>query len=123
VLETPQFDVIVVGARCAGAPLATDLANRGMKVCLVERARMPSEVPSTHMIHPCGVARLARLGLMDKLLATGAPPLDHGSFVIDSTRLSAGPNQMNRFEAPWLCIRRVTLDALLVEADGAGLRA
>ncbi|MGH9097400.1 MAG: FAD-dependent oxidoreductase, partial [Acidimicrobiales bacterium] len=88
-LETAEFDVIVVGARCAGAPLATDLANRGMKVCLVERARIPSEVPSTHMLHPCGVARLARLGLMDKLLATGAPPLDNGSFVVDSGRLNA----------------------------------
>ena len=122
-LETAQFDVIVVGARCAGAPLATDLANRGMKVCLVERARIPSEVPSTHMIHPNGVARLARLGLMDKLLATGAPPLDHGSFVIDSARLRAEPDLMKRFEAPWLCIRRLTLDALLIEAaEEAGAR-
>lgn len=115
-LKAAQFDVIVVGARCAGAPLAADLAARGMKVCLVERARFPSEVPSTHLLHPGGVARLARLGLMDKLLATGAPPLDHGSFVIDSVRLSAEPDVMSRFEAPWLCIRRVTLDALLIEA-------
>ena len=124
-LETPEFDVIVVGGRCAGAPLAADLAARGMNVCLVERARFPSEVPSTHMLHPCGVARLARLGLMDKLLATGAPPLCHGAFVIDSARLSAGPDVMSRFEAQWLCIRRITLDALLIEAAeqaGAGVQ-
>lgn len=118
-----QFDAIVVGARCAGAPLAADLAGRGLRVCLVDRGRFPSEVPSTHMIHPCGVARLARLGLMDQLLATEAPPLTRGSFVMDDVRIIAGPEVMARFEAPWLCIRRVVLDTLLARAaEEAGAR-
>jgi menaquinone-9 beta-reductase len=118
-----QFDVLVVGGRCAGAPLAADLAGRGLRVCVVDRARFPSEVPSTHMIHPCGVARLARLGLMDRLLATGAPPLTRGSFVVDHVRIRAEPEVMARFEAPWLCIRRVVLDTLLIEAaEEAGAR-
>jgi flavin-dependent dehydrogenase len=111
-----EFDVIVVGARCAGAPLATDFARRGLRVCLADRARFPSEVPSTHMVHPSGVARLGRLGLMDQLRATGAPSLDHGTFVIDDARLAMEPEVAARFEAPWLCIRRVVLDQLLVDA-------
>lgn len=111
-----QFDVVIVGARCAGAPLAADLAARGMTVALVERARFPSEVPSTHMIHPCGVARLARLGLMDALLATGAPPLLRGSFHVDDVRLSGRPEVVASFEAPWLCIRRHVLDPILAQA-------
>src|ERR1700716_2335532 len=112
---TDSFDVIVVGARCAGSPLAAWLASRGLRVCVLDRARFPSEVPSTHMLHPSGVARLERLGLLDKLLATGAPPLDQGSFVIDDVRLEMDGRIAKRFEAPWLCVRRVTLDSLLVE--------
>src|SRR6266851_2290945 len=115
-LVNEDFDVIVVGARCAGSPLAASLATRGMRVCLVDRARFPSEVPSTHMIHPSGVASLGRLGILDRLLATGAPPLDRGCFVIDDVRLESDPAVAARFEAPWLCIRRVVLDSLLVEA-------
>jgi menaquinone-9 beta-reductase len=38
------FDVIVVGARCAGSPLATLLARRGLKVALVEQASFPSRM-------------------------------------------------------------------------------
>jgi 2-polyprenyl-6-methoxyphenol hydroxylase-like FAD-dependent oxidoreductase len=71
---TENFDVIVVGARCAGSPLTASLAARGVRVCLLDRAGFPSEVASTHMIHPSGVARLERLGVLDKMLATGAAP-------------------------------------------------
>ena len=68
------------------------------------------------MIHPCGVARLAELRLMEKLLATGAPPLVRGGFVVDDVRLEMRPEMAARFEAPWLCIRRIILDQLLMEA-------
>lgn len=111
-----SFDVVVVGARCAGAPLALDLSRRGLRVCLVDRASFPSEVPSTHLIHPCGTARLAELGLSARLLATGAPPLTCGSFVVDDVGLEMRPEVAARFEAPWLCIRRAVLDQILVEA-------
>lgn len=40
-----RFDVVVVGARWAGSPLATMLARRGLSVCLVDRAQFPSETP------------------------------------------------------------------------------
>jgi 2-polyprenyl-6-methoxyphenol hydroxylase-like FAD-dependent oxidoreductase len=113
------FDVVVVGARCAGSPLAAFLARRGVRVCVVDRARFPSEIPSTHMIHPTGVALLADLGLLDGLLATGAPPLERGGFVVDDVRLGLEPAIARRFEAPWLCIRRETLDLLLIEAAQA----
>ncbi len=110
-----DFDVIVVGARCAGSPLATLLARAGLKVCVLDRARFPSEVPSTHMLHPAGVAILDRLGVLGKVLATGAPPLEHGSFHFDDVRVEGGPAVLGSFGAPWLCVRRVTLDSLLVE--------
>lgn len=94
-------------------------------MCLLDRSGFPSEVPSTHMIHPSGVARLERLGVLDKMLASWAPPLDRGTFTIDDVRIEADPALMKRFGAPWLCVRRITLDSLLVQAAeeaGAQLR-
>ena len=109
-----SFDVIVVGARCAGSPAAMLLARRGHKVLLVDRATFPSDTVSTHLIHPPGVAALARWGLLERLVATGCPPVpsyrfDLGPFAItgspgtDGNRVSYGP-------------RRTVLDKLLVDA-------
>lgn len=109
--------MVVVGARCAGSPLAIRLARAGLRVCIVDRARFPSEVPSTHLIHPNGTARLADLGVLDRVLATGAPPFNQGAFVFDDVRLEGDRALIEAFATPWLCVRRVTLDAILV--DGA----
>jgi flavin-dependent dehydrogenase len=46
-----QYDAIVVGARCAGAPTAMLLARRGYRVLVVDRAKFPSDTLSTHVIH------------------------------------------------------------------------
>lgn len=45
-----MYDVIVVGARCAGSPVAMLLARRGHRVLLVDRSTFPSDTPSTHDI-------------------------------------------------------------------------
>jgi 2-polyprenyl-6-methoxyphenol hydroxylase-like FAD-dependent oxidoreductase len=113
------FDVVVVGARCAGAPLATMLARAGMRVCLVDKDRFPSDTVSTHGIQPCGVQVLERLGVLDSLLQL-APPMvrgrmvfDDGVAVIDDIVAIAG--------APLLSVRRPALDEILVRhAQEAG---
>jgi flavin-dependent dehydrogenase len=43
-----EFDVVVVGARCAGSPLAALLARGALSVALVERATFPRDTLSTH---------------------------------------------------------------------------
>ncbi len=63
-----RFDVIIVGARCAGSPLATLLARAGVSVCLVDRARFPSDTASTHGVQPSGVKILERLGVLEPLV-------------------------------------------------------
>src|SRR6059058_3651556 len=70
-----MYDVIVVGARCAGSPTAMLLAGNGHRVLLVDKARFPKDTVSTLYIHQPGVARLERWGLLDRLRATGCPPL------------------------------------------------
>ncbi len=119
------YDAIVVGARCAGSALAAHLARAGYRVLLLDRDTFPSDMTmSTHMVHQRGVACLARLGLRDELVATGAPPIDRVSLDFGPLSLTATapPVDGERFGfAP----RRILLDRILVRAAtraGAELR-
>ena len=95
------------------------LARRGLSVCLVDRAQFPSETPSTHVIQPCGVQLLDQLGLLETVLAAGGVRLNQLTMVIDdAVRIEAVLDEANSARAS-LCVRRVTLDALLVEAAAA----
>jgi menaquinone-9 beta-reductase len=113
-----RFDVVVVGARCAGSPLATMLAGRGLRVCLLDRSRFPSDTLSTHLIQPCGVEVLERLGLLEPMLEAGAARVDHFTLVSDGVRIEADTDA-ETFGAPSLCLRRIKLDQLLIEAAAA----
>jgi flavin-dependent dehydrogenase len=126
----PQFDVVIVGARCAGAPLASLLARRGLRVCVLDRTHFPSDTPSTHVIQPNGVAVLDRLGVLDRLITADAAVLDRGTLVYDDVRLEADIAARRFPGAPLdgagVCVRRLVLDALLAEAAaaaGADVRA
>ena len=70
-----MYDAIVVGARCAGSPTAMLLARNGHKVLLVDRAEFPSDTLSTHYIHQSGAAYLKRWGLLERIVAAGAPAI------------------------------------------------
>lgn len=59
-----MYDVIIVGARVAGASSALLLARRGLKVLCVDKAGFPSDTLSTHRIQVTGVARLKRWCLL-----------------------------------------------------------
>lgn len=109
------YDVIVVGARCAGSPTAMLLARQGYRVLVVDRSTFPSDTVSTHFIHAPGVDALRRWGLLDTIVATGCPPVDTYSFdfgpiTISGTPLPAG--ESSTAYAP----RRTVLDTLLVDA-------
>ena len=74
------YDAIVVGARCAGAPIAMLLAAAGHRVLVVDKATFPSDTVSTHMIHAPGVAALRRWGLLGEVVASGCPPIETYTF-------------------------------------------
>jgi flavin-dependent dehydrogenase len=117
------YDVIIVGARCAGSSLARLLARDGAKVLLVDRSALPSEIPHGHFIHRDGPRRLQRWGLLDDVAALCTPIteqlIDLGDFPlvcrdlrVDGAAWGYGP-------------RRAPLDLLLAEAAvaaGAELR-
>ena len=73
-------DVVVVGARCAGAATALLLAQAGHRVVVVDRSRPTTETNSTHSLVRGGVVQLARWGLLEDVVATGAPPIRSVSF-------------------------------------------
>jgi 2-polyprenyl-6-methoxyphenol hydroxylase-like FAD-dependent oxidoreductase len=64
-----SYDAVVVGARCAGSPVATRLAEQGWKVLLVDREPPPADTLSTHCLFPNTLARLAELGAMERIEA------------------------------------------------------
>jgi 2-polyprenyl-6-methoxyphenol hydroxylase-like FAD-dependent oxidoreductase len=108
------YDAIIVGARCAGSPTAALLARKGYRVLVVDKATFPSDTVSTHVLHPLAVAALARWGLLDRLTATGCPPIDTYTFDFGPFTLSGAPGTDASPVA--YCPRRTVLDKLLVDA-------
>lgn len=95
------------------------LARSGLSVCLLDRASFPSDTPSTHGIQPPGVKILDRLGVMDRLLEV-TRPVEDGVVAIDEIRIEVR-GIARILGAPMLNVRRVTLDAILLDAAaGAG---
>jgi 2-polyprenyl-6-methoxyphenol hydroxylase-like FAD-dependent oxidoreductase len=113
-MGTNEYDAIVVGARCAGSPTAMLLARKGYNVLLVDRTTFPSDTVSTHIVHPQGVAALRRWGLLDRLVATGCPPIDTYSFDFGPFVIEGSPGTPDSPVA--YCPRRTVLDAMLVDA-------
>ncbi|HTJ70648.1 MAG TPA: NAD(P)/FAD-dependent oxidoreductase [Actinospica sp.] len=110
-----MYDVIVVGARCAGSPAAMLLARRGYRVLAVDRARFPSDTPSTHFLHTPAVARLQRWGLLDRVLATGCPPITRIVWGMNDTLLEGPPPAHDGIDYA-IGPRRTVLDKILVDA-------
>jgi 2-polyprenyl-6-methoxyphenol hydroxylase-like FAD-dependent oxidoreductase len=110
-----MYDVIVVGARCAGAPTAMLLARKGYHVLLVDKATFPSDTMSSHFLQTRGVVCLKRWGILERLIATECPPIR--SMIID-----AGPALFTDAVPPTdgvdVCYapRRIILDHILVNA-------
>jgi flavin-dependent dehydrogenase len=80
----------------------------------VDRASFPSDTVSTHLLHPPGVASLGRWGLLERLVATGCPPIDTYAFDFGPFSISGAPGTD---DAPVAYgPRRTVLDKLLVDA-------
>src|SRR5689334_12450214 len=110
-----MFDVLVVGARCAGAPLAMLLARRGYKVLAVDKANFPSDTLSTHFIWHAGLARAKRWGLLEGLCGLGAPPVRRGTLNTGPFELAGTPPPLDGVDFA-IAPRRTVLDAFLVNA-------
>ena len=112
-----MYDAIVVGARCAGSPTAMLLARKGYRVLLLDRSTFPSDIMSTHYIHPPGVARLERWGLLDRLRASNCPPISSVTLHFGELVFSPPPFESRGLPETY-CPRRTVLDKILLDALG-----
>ena len=110
-----MYDAIVVGARCAGAPLAMLLARQGRRVLLVDRSLFPSNKMSTHLMKRAGLARLKAWGLLDRVLAAGAPHLEQWDYNYQGTRILGNFEPVDGLDFE-LATRRLELDSILIDA-------
>jgi 2-polyprenyl-6-methoxyphenol hydroxylase-like FAD-dependent oxidoreductase len=112
-MTTREYDVIVVGARSAGAPTAMLLARAGHRVLVVDRATFPSDTVSTHLVHPPGVEAWERWGVLDRIVASGPPPIHTYAFDFGPFTISGSPGHDGAVSyAP----RRTVVDKILVDA-------
>ncbi|HEX6359297.1 FAD-dependent monooxygenase [Actinophytocola sp.] len=109
-----RYDAIIVGARVAGATLATLLARAGRRVLLVDRDRFPSDTVSTHMMFPDTLHRLDELGVLRRLQAEHRIPFVHFGWRVHGHQVGGDFTPVGRFDRG-ACVRRIVLDAALVD--------
>ena len=73
--QDPEYDVLIVGGRAAGASLALLLARQGRRVIIADRDEFPSDTMSTHFMSSVAVGGLHRLGVLGDILAAGFRPI------------------------------------------------
>lgn len=108
--DTDQYEVVIVGARVAGAATALLLARAGHRVLVVDRARRGSDTLSTHALMRPGVHQLERWGLLERLIERGTPPQQRVVFHYGDEQVPI--EVADALYAP----RRTVLDPLLVAA-------
>jgi 2-polyprenyl-6-methoxyphenol hydroxylase-like FAD-dependent oxidoreductase len=114
-ISRDRHDVVIVGARAAGAATALLLGRLGYDVVLVDRAVFPADTVSTHQLARTGVVALHRWGMLERVSAGGAPAIRRVTFsaagesVTRTIKLKSG---VDFLVAP----RRYLLDTLLAEA-------
>lgn len=110
-----MYDAIIIGGGVAGAASATLLARRGLRVLVTDRTALPAPAVSTHFFGPTVLTALDELGLLDQVLATGAPPLRRWHLEVEDGYYG-GP-MLPRSAHPYnLCVRRETLSSILLDA-------
>ncbi|MCL6284927.1 FAD-dependent monooxygenase [Ruegeria sp. 2012CJ41-6] len=87
VFSRPQYDAVIIGARCAGAATALLLARAGARVLLVDREDGSQDTLSTHALTRPAVSLLNDWGLLRRITA-GTPMVrqtrfQYGGDVVD----------------------------------------
>jgi len=110
-----DFDVVVVGARCAGAATALLLARRGLRVLAIDRGRYGSDTVSTHALMRAGVVQLSRWGVLEGIKAAGTPVVRSTSFHYGDEVVAVQIKPQHDIDGLY-GPRRTVIDRLLVDA-------
>lgn len=109
-----EYDVVIVGARCAGASTAMLLARRGLRVLAVDRSSYGADALSTHALMRGGVVALRRWGVLDAVRAR-TPAIRTTAFHYGSESVTIPIKPRDGVDALY-APRRTHLDAVLVDA-------
>jgi len=113
--NTPHYDVIIAGARCAGAATALLLARQGVRVLVLDKSRYGTDTLSTHALMRGAVVQLHRWGLLPAVAGAGTPPVRSTSFHLADGVTTIQVKPKHGVEALYAPRRRV-LDAILADA-------
>lgn len=112
---TQRFDVLIVGARCAGAATALLLARKGLRVLAIDRGDYGQDTLSTHALMRGAVLQLHRWGLLPRLLEFGTPAIRSTTFHYAEEAIEIAIRPADGLEALY-APRRTVLDTILVDA-------
>ncbi|HSF07096.1 MAG TPA: FAD-dependent oxidoreductase [Methylomirabilota bacterium] len=116
---TTRADVVVVGAGPAGAATAILLAERGLEVVVLDRARFPRAKLCGEYLSPETTRLLDRLGVLKAVEAAGAAPLLGMRITAPDGTVVEGRYRPIGSWRPYrdcaLGVSRATLDAVLVD--------
>ena len=110
-----MYDVIVIGARAAGAPTAMLLARKGYKVLLVDRLHYPGDSSLANLVQLKGCAALKRWGLLQQVQASNCPPVSQALLQVRRYFLQGEYPPLDGLHQTF-CPRRTLLDKILVDA-------
>lgn len=110
-----DYDIVIAGARCAGAATALLLARAGLSVLAVDKARYGSDTLSTHALTRAAVLQLSRWGVLDDVRAARTPTVTRAVYhyadaVVELPIRAVG--EVDGLYAP----RRHLLDRILADA-------
>jgi 2-polyprenyl-6-methoxyphenol hydroxylase-like FAD-dependent oxidoreductase len=105
-------DVIIIGARVAGSVLATLLGEMGHRVLVIDRSTFPSDTLSTHFFRAPALRAFKNIGVYEEV-QSAAPHLAVNYNVIDGTAFAEPVDRPDDYPF-YLCVRRITLDDILV---------
>jgi menaquinone-9 beta-reductase len=109
-----RYDLVIVGARPAGAGTALVLARHGARVLVIDRGRYGTDTLSTHALMRGGVLQLARWGVLPAIAAS-TPPVRRATFLYGGAPLPVNVKPRNGVDALY-APRRTVLDRALVDA-------
>src|SRR6476620_9068199 len=114
-IPSSRYDVVVVGARCAGAATAMLLARAGHRVLVIDRGRYGTDTLSTHALMRGAIVQLHRWNVLPAVIASGAMPVRQATIHYDSESVSVPIKPRDGVDALY-APRRHVLDRLLVDA-------
>jgi flavin-dependent dehydrogenase len=110
-----DFDVVIVGARCAGAATALLLARAGVRALVVDKGVYGTDTLSTHALMRGAVMQLQRWGVLSKIIKAQTPPVRLTTFGYRTQTVEVAIEPRDAVDALY-APRRTVLDRALVDA-------